>query len=70
MNGYANADTYLAATKILNIETLFLPARRMTNIFSLRNLFVDAMESGIVADRNIDIENVDFEEILDAVLDD
>lgn len=70
MNGYANADTYFAATNILNIESLFLAASRLSNTFALRNLFADAVESGMIANRNLDIENINFDEILDAVLDD
>lgn len=70
MNGYANAETHFAAVNILNIESLYISARRMTNSFALRNMFVDAVEAGIVAGMHIEIENVDFDEILDAVLGD
>lgn len=70
MNGYANAETYFAATHILNIESLYISARRMTNSFALRNMFVDAVEAGIIAGEHIDVENVEFDEILDSVLGD
>lgn len=69
MNGYANADTYFAACNILNIESLYLAAQRITNVFALRNLVVDAQECGMMG-RDIDIENIEFDEILDAVLGD
>lgn len=67
MNGYANADTYLASVNILNIESLYLAASRVANAFALRNLFVDAVDAGIVVDE-LNIENIEFDEILDAVL--
>lgn len=70
MNGYANADTFFAATHILNIESLYVAARRMTNSFQLRNLFVDAVEIGMIAANHIDIENIEFDEILDIALED
>lgn len=70
MNGYANAETYFAATHIQNIESLYFAARRMINSFQLRNLFVDAVEAGMIAANHIDIENIEFDEILDTVLDD
>lgn len=68
MNGYANAETFFAATHILNIENLLISARRMTNAFQLRNMFADAAEAGIIHADHIDIENIEFDEILDAVL--
>lgn len=69
MNGYANADTYFAAANILNTESLYLSAQRITNVFALRNLVVDAQELGLMG-RDIEIENIEFDEILDAVLGD
>lgn len=69
MNNYANADTYNAALGVLNIESLYIAARRMTNGFSLRNLIADAIEAGFPQFSNVDIENVEFDEILDSVLD-
>lgn len=69
MNGYANADTYFAAVSVMNIEALYNAACRMTNVFQLRNLFIDAIESGLVVDK-LDIENIEFDEILDTVLGD
>lgn len=71
MNGYANAETFFAASNILNIENLYISARRMINSFQLRNLFVSAIENGIIVDADeIDIEAIEFQEILDAVIDD
>lgn len=70
MNGYANADTFFAATHIQNIESLYVAARRMSNSFSLRNLFIDAIDAGMIAGDHLDIENIEFDEILDTVLDD
>lgn len=69
MNGYANADTYFAAIAIQNIESLYIAARRMFNGFQLRNLFTDAVMTGMI-EEEIEIENVDFDEILDTVLED
>lgn len=68
MNGYANADTNAAAINVLNIETLYLAAKRLTSPFSLRNLYADAIAAGMVDE--LDIENVEFDEILDSVLED
>lgn len=69
MNGYANADTFFAANAFLNIENLFVSAKRVTNAWALRNIFADAQMAGIVGD-DIEIENIEFDEILDAVLED
>lgn len=70
MNGYANAETFFAATHIQNMENLYVAARRMTNAFSLRNLFIDAVDAGMIAADHLEIENINFDEILDTVLDD
>lgn len=69
MNGYANADTYFAASNILNTESLYLSAKRITNIFALRNLVINAQECGLMGG-DIEVENIEFDEILDVVLDD
>ena len=66
MNGYANADTYFAAVAVQNIESLYIAARRLTNRFALRNLVVNAIEAGMIANVE-DIEEIDFDEILDTV---
>lgn len=69
MNGFVNADTYNAAVEIQNIQSLYIAARRMNNGFQLRNLYADAQMAGM-ARNDIEIEEVDFDEILDSVLDD
>lgn len=66
MNGYANFETNAVAFNVLNIESLYLAARRLMNGFSLRNLYADAIAAGMVED--IDLENVEFDQILDSVL--
>lgn len=67
MNGYANADTFFAANFVLNTESVLISAKRFINAFQIRNLLNDAQLSGMMGD-DIDIENVECEEILDAVL--
>jgi hypothetical protein len=69
MNGYANADTYNAVLEISNNENLYISARRVNNCFAMRNILSNAIEAGMIYS-NIEIENVDFDEVLDAVLED
>lgn len=63
-NDFANLDTMFIANAIFKTESLLVAAKRLTNRFALKNLVWDAVDAGMIGD-DIEIENVEFDEILD-----